>query len=139
MFGEANVNAGSAAVGAAESTKPRSAAVVAEFHPYEIQGKKWGSELVIAQTDRYLGKCLRMKAGHSGPLQYHERKDEAFYLYSGRAIVRYHDAAGVLKVIVMHEGMAFHIPPGAVHQVEALTDCVFFETSTPVFEDRVAV
>jgi mannose-6-phosphate isomerase-like protein (cupin superfamily) len=111
---------------------------IEEFAPRELGPKTWGEELLIAETPHYIGKCLRMKAGYGGPLQYHERKDEAFYLFSGRAIVRYKTDDGHLKVREMRPGMAFHVPPGAVHQVEAIEDCVFFETSTPVFNDRVA-
>lgn len=109
------------------------------FVPYEIPGKPWGQELVVAETADYLGKVLTMRAGHRGGLQYHERKDEAFYLYKGHATVVYVDASGQLARKIMTPGQTFHIPPGAVHQVMALSDCVFFETSTPVFDDRVNV
>ena len=117
------------------SAKP----TIEAFTPYEITGKPWGQELVIAETKDYLGKLLTMKAGHRGGLQYHERKDEAFYLYKGQATVMYDDGHGQLARKVMTAGQTFHIPPGAVHQVIAMTDCVLFETSTPVFEDRVNV
>ena len=36
-------------------------------------------------------------------------------------------------------GQAFHIPPGAVHQEYAITDCEIIEVSTPHFNDRVRV
>ena len=106
-----------------------------KFTPYRIEPKPWGEELVIAHTKDYLGKQLTMHAGHRGGLQYHERKDETFYLVSGSARVRgadrvWHD---------MQPGEAYHIEPGTVHQVDAVTDCIFFECSTPVFNDRVNV
>lgn len=116
------------------SAKP----TVEAFTPYEITGKPWGTELVIAETAAYLGKVLTMKAGHRGGLQYHERKDESFYLYKGQATVLYDDhGTGELQHKIMSAGQTFHVPPGAVHQVIAMTDCVFLEVSTPVFEDRV--
>lgn len=37
------------------------------------------------------------------------------------------------------ERASFHFPPGAVHQEEAVTDCVIIEASTPHFNDRVRV
>lgn len=80
-----------------------------------------------------------MKSGGSGALQYHQMKDETFYLVSGRALVRYHDEAGELHTVPMYPGESYHVPPGAVHQVEALEDSIFFEASTPVFDDRVRV
>ncbi len=107
------------------------------FHPRELGPKPWGTELLIAETKDYIGKVLWMNAGHGGHLQHHARKDETFYLLSGRCLVRYHDSNDVLRVIEMVPGMAFHVPPGAVHQVEALDDSVLVEASTPVFDDRI--
>lgn len=114
-------------------------AVIEAFEPRDLGPKPWGTELLVAETKDYIGKVLFMDAGGSGALQYHVTKDEAFYLLSGRAWVRYHDAHGRLCAVEMRPGMAYHVPPGAVHQVEAIEDCVFFEASTPVFDDRVAV
>ena len=107
--------------------------------PYEIPGKPWGDELVVIETEHYLGKVLRMKAGHRGGLQYHARKDEAFHLFRGRAWVRFDDGTGQLAQRLMSAGQTFHIPPGCVHQVLADTDCILFECSLPVFDDRVNV
>ena len=108
------------------------------FKPREIGPKPWGTELVIAETKDYLGKVLYMNAGHRGGLQYHEKKEETFHLFSGRALVRFDSGNGLVER-VMDPGMSYHVPPGAVHQVVAVTDCVFFEASTPVFNDRVNV
>ena len=46
--------------------------------------KPWGEEIIFAHTERYAGKVLRVRAGESLSLQYHERKDEALYLWEGR-------------------------------------------------------
>jgi mannose-6-phosphate isomerase-like protein (cupin superfamily) len=113
--------------------------VIERFEPYEIPGKSWGTELVVAQTDKYLGKVLLMRAGGTGALQYHVHKDETFFLYSGDALVEYALSDGELRQHVMRPGEAFHVPPGAVHRVEALTDCVLVETSSLHFDDRVVV
>jgi mannose-6-phosphate isomerase-like protein (cupin superfamily) len=111
--------------------------VVEFFSPRNLGPKAWGTELLVAHTEHYTGKVMWMNAGTSGPLQYHERKDEAFYLFKGRCLLRYRDKDGELQVTELRTGMAVHIPPGAVHQVEALDDCVMFEASTPAFDDRV--
>lgn len=113
--------------------------VIEEFLTRVLGPKSWGMEVLIAHTPQYLGKVLFMNKDHGGPLQYHERKDETFYLLSGEALITYHDAKGDRQTRKMHPGMSMHVPPGAVHQVTALEDCVIFEASTPVFEDRVAV
>ena len=101
--------------------------------------RDWGEEIFVADTEHYLGKVLRMKAGTAGGLQYHVEKDETFHLFSGRAIVRSDNGHGRLNVTMMLPGQSFHIPPGAVHQVEAIEDCVFFEASTRHYNDRVRV
>lgn len=110
--------------------------LIEAFEP-ESLSRVWGEELIVAATDQYLGKVLRMDAGTKGGLQYHREKDETFHLFSGEALVRSDDGGGALVEALMCAGESYHIPPGAVHQVEALTDCVFFETSTPHYDDRV--
>lgn len=112
---------------------------IERFEPYEIEGKSWGEEYVIAHTDTYLGKLLLMREGGSGHLQSHADKDETFYLYAGQALVEYADENGDLHTTIMEPGESYHVPCGAVHRVEALEPCVFFETSLPVFDDRVIV
>ena len=109
---------------------------IEKFEPYEIPGKPWGTELVFAQTAKYLGKILWMKEGHGGAFQYHETKDETFYLLSGKATVRYKDEKGGVCEVPMSAGESYHVPVGAAHQVTADTDCVFVEASLPVFDDR---
>jgi mannose-6-phosphate isomerase-like protein (cupin superfamily) len=98
--------------------------------------REWGTETFIAETACYLGKILRMKAGTKGGLQKHVEKVETFYLHDGKAWVRGDNGTGLFTV-EMSSGTAYHIPAGTVHQVEAITDCVFFETSTPHYNDRI--
>ena len=45
--------------------------------------KPWGHELIVAHTDRYVGKILHIEPGHALSLQYHERKDETFFVARG--------------------------------------------------------
>lgn len=107
------------------------------FAPYSVGHRDWGEEIVIAQTDAYVGKVLNMRAGKAGGLQMHQRKMETFFLYSGSAYVDYDKGDGQLTRMVMSAGMSVHVPPGSVHRVTAITDSTFFEASTPVFNDRV--
>ena len=112
--------------------------MIEKFEPRALGPKTWGTELLVAHTPHYTGKVLSMRAGASGPRQYHREKDETFYLFSGLARVTYRDRDGFLHDVEMHPGESYHVPPGAVHQVEALEPCVLFEASTPHFDDRVA-
>ncbi len=111
---------------------------IERVEPQDMGPRDWGTETLIAHTRHYLGKILRMKSGTYGGLQYHREKEETFHLVSGSCYVRYDDN-GSLRSVVMHPGETYHIPPGAVHQVIAIEDCVFFEVSTPHFDDRVRV
>ncbi len=103
-----------------------------------VSEREWGEEMFIVETPHYLGKFLLMKAGTKGGLQYHVEKDEAFYLLEGTAIVRTDDGLGLVET-TMHQCEGFHIPPGAIHQVEAVTNCVLVEWSTRHYDDRVHV
>jgi mannose-6-phosphate isomerase-like protein (cupin superfamily) len=112
---------------------------VKQFYPEKLGPKDWGVELLVAHTPLYTGKVLYMRAGATGPLQFHERKDETFHLFSGEALVQYYDEDGTNNYVQMMPGESYHVPPGAVHRVEALTDCILFEASNAVFDDRVKV
>jgi len=98
--------------------------------------KPWGEEIIFAHTERYAGKVLKIRAGESLSLQYHERKDEALYLWEGRLRVRIeHD--GQVEERVVEPGEALHFPPGTRHRLEAIADAVLFEVSTPELDDVV--
>lgn len=106
-----------------------------KFEPQTLV-RDWGEEIIVASTPHYLGKVLKMRAGTKGGLQKHVEKDETFYLVGGIALVRGDNGDGLFEV-AMERGESYHVAPGSVHQVEAVTDCVFFEASTPHFNDRI--
>lgn len=112
---------------------------IEKFDVRDIGERTWGREILIARTPEYIGKVLLMQAGKAGGLQFHREKIETFYLHSGRALVMSDRGDGTLTQVEMLPGESYHIPVGAVHRVEAVEDCVFFECSTPVFDDRVRV
>ena len=98
--------------------------------------KPWGHETIWAHTDRYVGKILHIKAGHALSVQYHERKDETVHLLSGE--IRYCvDVDGELRDVGLKPGESFHVTPGTVHFMEAVTDCDVLEASTPDLDDVV--
>ena len=45
--------------------------------------KPWGHELVWAETARYVGKILHIRAGHRLSRQYHRVKDETLLVQTG--------------------------------------------------------
>ena len=120
---------------------PRKPRVVADETPHpsvelfrpETTDKPWGDEVLVAKTGAYTGKVLRRYDGdgfHRAGLQYHPTRDETFHLLSGRAWV-YFVQDGLLKKLLLKEGMSVHVPPGAIHSVQTLGDSIMFEASVP--------
>ena len=107
-------------------------------HPEDMGPRDWGVETLLAIVPgNFSLKKLFVKAGSKGGLQYHHKKNECGFLVSGRMIIRFDDGYGKLKEKIISSGECFHFPPGAVHQEEAITDCIIIEASTPHFNDRV--
>jgi mannose-6-phosphate isomerase-like protein (cupin superfamily) len=100
--------------------------------------KPWGHELIWAKTEHYVGKTLFLRAGESLSLQFHNVKDEAWYVLSGRAEIEL-GAPGdrMLNSEVVGAGAAFHFPPGTVHRVTAVDDTTILEVSTSHLDDVV--
>jgi len=101
--------------------------------------KPWGHELWWARTERYVGKLLHVKKGHSLSLQYHRVKDETILVQSGRLLfeTRPADSEGELARHELGPGDSFHITPGTVHRMTGLEDTDVFEVSTPELDDVV--
>ena len=107
------------------------------FEPRRVE-KPWGWELIWAETDAYAGKILFVQAGESLSLQFHNEKDESWYVLEGRAHVQL-GAKGerLLEEAVVTAGAAFHFQPGTVHRVRALEDTRILEVSTAHLDDVV--
>ncbi|HYS78560.1 MAG TPA: cupin domain-containing protein [Candidatus Dormibacteraeota bacterium] len=100
--------------------------------------KPWGEEIIYAHTERYAGKILMIRGGESLSLQYHERKDESIYLLRGSMrLVLQDGAGGPREETILKAGDAEHLPPLKRHRMEALSDCVVLEVSTPELDDVV--
>jgi mannose-6-phosphate isomerase-like protein (cupin superfamily) len=107
------------------------------FEPERIE-KPWGWELLWAHSETYVGKLLFVRAGQALSLQFHNEKDESWYVESGRAKLELGEAGqGVLDTEVIGEGACFHYPPGTVHRVTAIEDTTILEVSTPHLDDVV--
>ncbi len=98
--------------------------------------KPWGYELWWAQTDRYVGKLLHVKAGHRLSLQYHERKDETIHLWAGDLLLVVDEGRG-LEERRLSPGQSYHVRPLTKHRIVAITDCDVLEVSTPEVDDVV--
>jgi mannose-6-phosphate isomerase-like protein (cupin superfamily) len=100
--------------------------------------KPWGYELVFALTETYCGKILFVRAGQALSLQYHEIKDEAWYVESGNASLELGTVGnGALETVELNAGDALRFHPGTIHRVTAIDDTTIVEVSTPHLDDVV--
>jgi mannose-6-phosphate isomerase len=107
------------------------------FEPRRVE-KPWGWELIWAEAEAYVGKILFVRAGQSLSLQFHNVKDESWYVQEGQAKL---ELAGegepILNTEVIGPGACFRFRPGTVHRVTALEDTTIIEVSTPHLDDVV--
>ncbi len=119
------------------SEKPTPIAESFQLRTAEKIEKPWGHELVWAKTKDYVGKVLFVKANHSLSLQYHQVKEETLFLESGTCDLDTGPDEKNLKTLRMETGAIFHVAPGVLHRINAVTNCRFFEVSTPHLSDVV--
>ena len=102
--------------------------------------RDWGSEDLLVSISKVLTlKLLKIKKNKKGGLQYHRKKNECGYLLKGKLKMIYQNSSGKLVSRILTDGSSFHIPPKAIHQEQAITDCWIIEASTPHLNDRVRV
>jgi len=99
--------------------------------------KPWGHEEIWAETDKYVGKILNIKAGSRLSLQHHQVKDETIRLLSGSMELELEDENNNVHVHRFEPGMTARILPGRKHRMRALTDVELLEVSTPEINDVV--
>lgn len=98
--------------------------------------KPWGYEIIWAETSRYVGKVLHIAAGQKLSRQYHERKDETFYVQHGEMDLEIGRPPQV-ETKRLRVGDSFHCAPGTVHRMVGVTDVDIVEVSTPELDDVV--
>jgi mannose-6-phosphate isomerase-like protein (cupin superfamily) len=99
--------------------------------------KPWGSEELIDITDKYVVKKLFMKKGHKCSIQYHELKRETIVVLSGSLHISIGPTLESLETKLYTQGDTVTIEPYTVHRMEAVEDCIYFETSTNELWDVV--
>lgn len=104
--------------------------------PIRFVKKGWGYEKWIINKSLYCGKLLFFNAGKKCSWHFHVKKDEVFYLQSGRMIVRYSESDDLSEAeeLMLEPGMNFYIYPGLRHQMEAIEDSELYEFSTEHFD-----
>jgi mannose-6-phosphate isomerase len=98
--------------------------------------KPWGHELIWAETSRYVGKILHIRAGHRLSRQYHRVKEETLLVQAGEMDLEL-GPAGSVETRRMKAGDVFHVVPGTIHRMVTATDVDVLEVSTPELDDVV--
>src|SRR5262249_38749894 len=98
--------------------------------------KPWGHELIWAETPRYVGKVLHIKAGERLSRQYHKVKEETLLVQEGELLLEIGPKEQVTERRLTR-GDCFHVAPGTIHRMVAITDVDIVEVSTPELDDVV--
>lgn len=98
----------------------------------QIIDKPWGKEIIISNENTpYTGKIIHINAGKRWSLQYHDQKSETFACFSGQANLITGTSKESITSEPMQKDMGYTIIPGTYHRIEAITDTIIFEVSTP--------
>ncbi len=111
--------------------------------------KPWGHELWF--NGEHPGYCLKevmINQGFRTSLQYHNFKEETNVLYQGSANLVYKNNDAVanddvtpddLGTTLLDATSVVHVVPKILHRLEAVTDVLLYETSTPYLDDVIRV
>ena len=104
---------------------------------YETIEKPWGREEIIEINKRYMFKRLTMYEGHRCSLQYHNYKLETIYILEGKLRIYFGEDQNSLENNIFEAGESITLSPKVVHRMEAVSDCIYLESSTPEINDVV--
>ncbi|MFA5770809.1 MAG: cupin [Patescibacteria group bacterium] len=101
--------------------------------PYQKRIEKpWGWEIHWTPSDLpYMGKVLHVYADKRLSLQYHDKKQETWYLINGRGKVVWDNEKGELIETELKFGEGYTCCVGQRHRLVGITDCDIVEVSTP--------
>ena len=104
--------------------------------PIKFVPKGWGFEKWIVNCEKYCGKILFIAKDKKCSWHYHDKKDEVFYVQSGKIRISYGltDDIETSTAKILERGDKFHVPIGMRHQMYGLEDTELFEFSTEHFD-----
>lgn len=124
-----------------------------KFKNFYTVKKPWGYEqwLTGAYNKNFAFKKIFLKKGSKTSLQYHVKKIETNFLYSGNANLHYCDQNLPLlkkyffkilnstKKKKIAKGSIINVKPKTIHRIEAISNLTLFEVSSPHLSDVVRV
>ncbi|MBL7713903.1 MAG: NTP transferase domain-containing protein [Bdellovibrionales bacterium] len=101
--------------------------------------KPWGYELwVTGEKADFVLKEIFIRKGTRTSLQFHRLKQETNVLFQGQAALHYQNGQEVVQQ-TLSPVTSIDVPPNTVHRLEALTDLLLYEASTPFLDDVVRI
>lgn len=94
--------------------------------------KPWGYELLFTPNNlSYTGKIIHINKGKRLSLQVHDKKQESYFLFKGRAELICDNQNGELVSFELQQQKGYTVMVGQRHRLHGITDCDIFEVSTP--------
>lgn len=94
--------------------------------------KPWGYELIFTPSDLpYTGKIMHIDAGKRQSLQVHDKKQETYFLASGKGGVIIENSKGEMETVEFETGKGYTTMVGQKHRLFGISDCDIWEVSTP--------
>lgn len=94
--------------------------------------KPWGYELIFTPEGLpYTGKIMHVEKGKRQSLQIHDKKQETYFLATGRGGVIIERENGEMEEVEFEKGKGYTTMVGQKHRIFAITDCDVWEVSTP--------
>ncbi len=138
-------------IGIAGLSKKKIRNKIKKFQEKELYkvNKPWGYEVWInGQKPTYSLKKIFIKKGFKTSLQFHKKKIETNYLHKGRALIHYSKFTGKnkpnkilnnIKIKQFKEKEYLNVPNYAIHRLEAKTNILLYEVSTPHLDDVMRI
>ena len=115
--------------------------------------KPWGYEqwLTGVRNKNFAFKKIFLKKGTKTSLQYHVNKIETNFLYNGQAKLHFIDKKipllkkNFIKIInsiktkKITNNSIINVKPNTIHRLEAITNLILFEVSSPHLSDVVRI
>jgi mannose-6-phosphate isomerase-like protein (cupin superfamily) len=139
--------------GVTTSSDTSSSARLLESGSIKKVTKPWGHELWLHEPSReFAFKEISIRQGTKTSLQYHRQKRETNVLFDGEAILHFLEGhvpgrpiaddvatrGGIARVGLLPIS-AIDVPAGTLHRLEAASDLLLYEVSTPHLDDVVRI
>ena len=97
---------------------------------FNFRNQNWADVLWTMVNREFCGKKIFFQKGNNSSFHFHCRKQEAYFVHSGKLLLRVRAGKGEDKFFVLNPGQAVNISPGLMHQAGGLEDTVVIEIST---------